>query len=275
MRKKARGAWAHALITGGSSGIGKEVARLLVREGTHVTLIARRGDLLDAAAAELRGEPSVGDPRVLPLSADVGDEGAIRAAIRLASEENGAVDALILCAGEVRCQPFEDHPPDSFERLMRTNYLGSVYPVQEVLPGMRQRRSGNIVFLSSGTALAGIFGYAAYGPTKYAVHGLAAGLRTEFAPEGVQVSVVFPPDTDTPQLAEENRTKPWETKVLSGMAKMWQPDRVASHIVEGMGEGRFVIAPGWEMAWMQRLGGVLAPPLYWWSDFRIRRGRRT
>ena len=76
--------------------------------------------------------------------------------------------------------------------------------------------------ISSGAALVGVYGYSAYSPSKYAVRGLAEVLRGEFKPDSVNVSIVYPPDTDTPQLAQENKTNPAETFAISGNAQMWK-----------------------------------------------------
>ena len=194
----------HAIVTGGSSGIGKETARLLVRRGASVTLLARRADVLDAARAELVPDCASPSQRVLTVPVDVADRDAVTSAIARAESAIGPCDLTITSAGVVNPGYFAEVPIDLFEETMRVNYLGTLYALRAVLPGMRARGRGHVVLVSSGAGIVGIFGYAAYSPSKFALRGLAEVLRAEFAQEAVRVSIVYPPDTDTPQLAAEN-----------------------------------------------------------------------
>ncbi len=107
----------------------------------------------------------------------------------------------------------------------------------------------------------GIYGYSAYGPAKFAVRGLMESLRAELTPRGVHVGVVYPPDVDTPQLAEENRWKPAETRAISGTIKPLSADVVAKAIVRGIERRRFVICPDLSTRTLARLGSVLSPTL--------------
>jgi 3-dehydrosphinganine reductase len=90
----------------------------------------------------------------------------------------------------------------------------------------------------------GVFGYSAYGASKYAVAGFSEVLRAEMKPHGIRVSVAFPPDTDTPQLAYEEPFKPAETKAISGNAKALPADKVARSILQQAEKGHFMIFPG-------------------------------
>src|SRR5581483_7564878 len=125
------------------------------------------------------------------------------------------------------------------------------------VPGMRQRRSGHIALVSSGAGIVGIFGYSAYSPAKFALRGLAEVLRSELTRDGIGISIVYPPDTDTPQLAAENLIKPVETKAIAAGAKTWRPEDVARCIMNGVDRRRFVITPGWEMAALYRIHSIL------------------
>ena len=127
---------------------------------------------------------------------------------------------------------------------MQVNYFGSLYVVRAALPAMRARRQGRIVFISSGAGLMGLFGYSPYAPAKFALRGLAEGLRAELQADNVGVSIAYPPDTDTPMLAEENKTKPEETKLMTGVVKTWSAHAVASCIMRGIKRGKFAITPG-------------------------------
>jgi len=128
--------------------------------------------------------------------------------------------------------------------LMAVNYFGTVYITKAVLAGMLTRGSGHIINISSMAGYLGVFGYSAYGATKFAVAGFSEALRAELKPQGIRVSVVFPPDTDTPQLAYEEPFKPAETKAISGNAKALSADLVARSILKQAERGHYMIFPG-------------------------------
>ncbi|WP_299355760.1 hypothetical protein [uncultured Shimia sp.] len=87
-------------------------------------------------------------------------------------------------------------------------------------------------------------------------------MREPLAIVGIGVSIVYPPDTDTPQLVEESKTKPEETKAMTASAKMWSAEDVAAKIVKGIDKGKFAIAPGWEMAALAHFGSTLRPMVH-------------
>jgi 3-dehydrosphinganine reductase len=126
---------------------------------------------------------------------------------------------------------------------------------------MRANRRGRIVLVSSGAGLIGLYGYSAYAPSKFAVRGFGEALRQELKPEGISVSVVFPPDTDTPQLREEMRVRPEITSKIAGGAKVKSAEEIAQAIWDGAKRGRFAIAPGFEMTMLARFAGMLSPIL--------------
>lgn len=256
----------HALITGGSSGIGLALARKLAAAGYSISLIARRHDLLQTAAAEIR--PSFTSPRqqVVLCPADVADAAQAAAAVGSAIDALGAPDLVVTSAGIAIPGLFEDVAPEIFERTMAVNYFGSLHVVRAALPSMRARRRGRIVFISSGAGLIGLFGYTPYSPTKFALRGLAEGLRAELRADNVSVSIVYPPDTDTPQLEEEDKTKPEETKLMTSIAKTWSADDVAACIIRGIARGSFAITPGMTITLMNRAPGALIPLLHWYCD---------
>jgi len=264
----------HAIVTGGSSGIGKETARLLVRRGASVTLLARRADVLDAARAELVPDCASPSQRVLAVPVDVADRDAVTLAIAHAEREIGPCDLTITSAGIAHPGYFAEVPIDVFEESMRVNYFGTLYALRAVLPGMRARGRGHVVLVSSGAGIVGIFGYTAYSPSKFALRGLAEVLRAELAQEAVRVSIVYPPDTDTPQLAAENLIKPAETRAIAAGAKTWRADDVARCILDGVDRNRFAITPGWELTLLHRVHSVARPLLDWHFDRTAARVRK-
>lgn len=122
---------------------------------------------------------------------------------------------------------------------MEVNYLGSVYPTRAVITTMKERRMGRVVFVSSQAGQIGLFGYTAYSASKFALRGLAEALQMEVKPYNIYVTVTYPPDTDTPCLTEENKTKPLETKLISETSGVCQPEQVAKVIVKDAVQGNF------------------------------------
>ncbi|HEV7820295.1 MAG TPA: SDR family oxidoreductase, partial [Burkholderiales bacterium] len=252
----------HALITGGSSGIGLALAARLAASGSNITIIARKPEGLAAAKAAIGAKRRERAQSVLALAADVTDEAAVTAAIQSAIGTLGPPDLLVTSAGMVIPGLFHDMPVAAFRSTMEANYFGTLYAIRAVLPAMRTNRAGRIALISSGAGLLGIYGLTAYSPTKFAVRGLAEALRSELAPDGIAVSVVYPPDTDTPQLHEEVRHRPPALAKIAGGAKVLSADAVAAAILNGIARKRFIIAPGLEMAALARLHSLIGPLLY-------------
>lgn len=259
-----------ALITGGSSGIGLALAKALAQEGAHVWLVARRKDVLEQARQTLPASPELHG--IYP--ADVSDWEQAQQAVEAVVRAAGVPDLLINSAGVTHPGYVQDIPVEIFRQLMEINYLGTVQMVKALLPQMIQRGSGTIVNISSAAGFMGVFGYSAYGATKYAVRGFSDVLRAEVKPLGLRVSIVFPPDTDTPQLAYENQFKPFETRELSGTAGVLSADKVAQSILAGVRRNRYVITPGMETSVLYRLSGLLGNGVYPIMDGMIAQARR-
>lgn len=163
----------HVVITGGSSGIGLECAKLYAKEGANVTIVARDSKKL-AEACKIVTTFTQPNRKVLYASVDTGSsEDAVAKALAPCVKELGDADVLVNCAGTSMTSPFETTCGAEFERMMRVNLLGSVYPTKVLVQGMKAKRSGRIVFLSSQVAQAAIHGYTAYAASKWALRGLA------------------------------------------------------------------------------------------------------
>jgi len=256
----------HAIITGGSSGIGKATAILLAREGCHISIVSRSQEKLDAAREEIASAVSGSQQKVFIAAADVVEEAQVQEAVRRAVEEVGPPDLLITSAGIAHPGYFRELPVDVFERTMAVNYFGSLYAARAVVPLMAERGSGQICLISSGAALIGIYGYSPYSPSKFALRGLAECLRAELKGLGISVTIAYPPDTDTPQLAEESKTKPYESKKITQTGGLWSAPRVAQAIIEGLVKKRFIVAPGFQMWFLARFGSLALPAMNFWFD---------
>jgi 3-dehydrosphinganine reductase len=259
----------HCIITGGSSGIGLAAAKKLVGEGYSVTLIARREAQLAEAKGLLKESIISNEQRVITFSADVSNRNEITDAVVNAIEILGPPDILITSAGMAVPGYFKEIAIEVYEQSMAVNYLGTIYTVKAALPHMLAN-GGNIQIVSSGAGLIGIFGYTAYSPTKFALRGFAESLHAEFRQSKIQVSIVYPPDTDTPQLAQENLTKPEETKVMTDTAGVWPADTVALEMIRGMKKGKFAITPGLELTLLYRIGSLLNPLVQWFWSLKIK-----
>lgn len=258
------------LITGGSSGIGLALAHKLAEQGAHVWLLARRPELLDEARRALSEYPG----RAECIAADVADWEQVQAAVRRVEQENGAPDLVISAAGVTHPGYVSEIPVEIFKQMIDINYMGTVHVVKAVLPGMLKRGSGWIVNISSAAGVLGVFGYTAYGGSKFAVRGFTETLRAELKPLGIGVSLAIPPDTDTPQLAYENRFKPHETRAIAGNAGMLTAEHVADEILKGIRRGSFIILPGFENKIIYRLAGLLGNAVHPIMDFMIARAQR-
>jgi short-subunit dehydrogenase len=248
-----------AFIIGGSSGIGLATACRLAAQGADVAIFARRERQLETAAAEIAARRRRQGQRVVWRQLDVTDAEQIAAVLTAAVGELGAPDLLINCAGRALPNYFERISSAQLEETMRLNLYGCWSAVRVLLPHMRGR-GGAIVNVASLAGLIGVFGYTDYCASKFALVGFSEALRAELAPQGITVSVLCPPDVDTPGLAEENVNKPAETKAVSAGASLLSADAVATALLEGVARRRFLIIPGRE-ARFAHLAKRLAPRL--------------
>ena len=256
----------HAIITGGSSGIGKAVAKLLAQQGANISIIARDLAKLETAKQEISASITDAQQKILTIAADVTQPQTLELAIKEAIADLGCPQILITSAGIAIPGYFAELSLAIFEKTMAVNYFGSLSAIKAVLPEMLAARQGHIVLISSGAGLIGLYGYTAYSSSKFALRGLAESLRGELKPHQIKVSIVYPPDTDTPQLVAENKTKPPETKLIAETAQLWSAEDVAQVIIKGMMRGKFAITPGWEMTLLNNLHSIISGLLNWYFD---------
>ncbi len=230
-------------ITGGSSGIGLATARLLAREGADVVIFARGRERLENALAEMERDRKREGQRLACRQLDVTDHHQVTRVMEEAVREFGTPDILINCAGRAYPNYFENIGYEQFDETMKVHIYGAWNTVSALYARMKER-GGYIVNTSSVLGFMGIFGYTDYAASKFAVIGFSEALRSEAKRHGIGVSVLCPPDTDTPGFAVENLTKPPETKAISEGGGLLQPEEVAEALLRGMRKGSFLIGPG-------------------------------
>ena len=180
------------LITGGASGIGRQFARALSAEGAKVAAMDVQAEPLEKLAAELKGKPFA------YAVADVTDLAAVRAATKKLESELGPTYLLIASAGIGRETSALDYKGEDMNQIMSVNLIGVSNAIDAVLAGMRERKSGHIVALSSLASYRGVPRMAAYCASKAGVSALLDSIRVELKPLGVAVTTMCPGWISTP-----------------------------------------------------------------------------
>lgn len=186
------------LITGASSGIGEATAKAFAREGAVVALAARREGALRRVAREI--EAAGGRAMVAPL--DVSSSESVRAMVADVVGEFGRIDVVFNNAGVSLVGPVDAETfLDDTREMLEIDYLGTVRVVREVLPIMKQQRSGRIMNMSSVVGRKAFARFAGYSSAMHAIAGFSDALRQELRGSGIAVSVIHPALTQTPLLA--------------------------------------------------------------------------
>jgi 3-dehydrosphinganine reductase len=261
----------HAVITGGSAGIGAAIARRLVQSGTGVTLVARGEARLADAAERLRRDGEGATVRTLAL--DVADEAAVAAAVDHELSEQPA-ELLVNSAGITHAGRLLETDTATFRRLIEVNYLGTLWPTLAAVPHLRGRRGAHVANVASIVALEGVYGYAAYAPSKFAVLGLSQVLRAELRHQRIGVSVTLPPNTQTAMLEAELEQLPDEMRPIHATSKVLPAEAVADSLLAGICSGRFEIVPGRDNRVLKRVHQTSPKPLRARLDSMVRRELR-
>src|SRR3954447_9666541 len=207
MGRKLNGAV--VVITGASSGIGREAARAFAQRGASVVVAARREDPLESLVAECE---RVGG-QALAVPTDVTDPEAVEALARRAEERFGGIDVWVNNAGVYLAGRFEDTPPEDFKRLMDVNFYGYVHGARAALPRLRAHH-GVLINNASVDSAASFPYFSAYVASKWAVRGLSAALRQEYLDDGVDVCTILPAAIDTPLFQHAGNYTGWEMKAI-------------------------------------------------------------
>lgn len=177
-----------ALITGGSRGLGFEIARQLVGAGVRVALCARDIEELKHAEELLKNRGG----EVFLLPADITDQEAVESIVQSVTDRFGGIDILVNNAGIIGVGPLEEMQVEDFERAMQLHYFAPLYLTLAALPGMRARRSGRIVNIASIGGKISVPHMLPYCGSKFALVGLSEGLRAELQKDNIYVTTVCP-----------------------------------------------------------------------------------
>src|SRR5579864_1504358 len=206
------------VVTGASSGIGRATAQLLARNGAHVILVSRTREKLEALADEI----SKAGGRASVYPADLSDLDACEAMIRQVLEDFGRVDILVNNAGRSIRRSIESSYDrfHDFQRTMQLNYFGAVKLLLAVLPGMRSRRSGHIINISSIGVQAYPPRFGAYVASKSALASLSRCIAPEVVDDGVAITNIHMPLVRTPMIAPTGIYKNFPTSSPEEAAEM-------------------------------------------------------
>ncbi len=240
------------MVTGSSSGIGAALSRELRARGWHVVGLSRR--------------PSPDADEHEPC--DVGDRASVDAVAARILERHPRIDVLVLNAGIAARGDFLDTPPERIEAVIRTNYLGSVWPLLALLPGLGE--GSKVVTVAS---VAGTFAVGPYSASKHAQLAFSRSVAVELNPRGVHVLNVLPGFVETPGFPQRGRIGfPWELLVV-------EPELVAKRTLDALAAGRReIVVPRWyrPAAWLQALlPGLLMRRRAGRAPDRSRSGRRA
>ncbi len=183
-----------AVVSGGGSGIGREIALALARRGHPLALLGRRKALLEQTLAEAGGDGLDG----LASVCDVRDADSVAAAAREIERRWGSAALVVPAAGLAAIAPLEETPPNRFRDVIGTNLTGTFHLLHALLPGMKRRGGGWIFPILSTAAQRGFPGWSAYCASKWGLAGLVAALREELRGSGVRVTALYPGATDSP-----------------------------------------------------------------------------
>ncbi len=249
----ARSKWQSALVTGGGSGIGLRLAERLLERGAKVGLfdLALRSEVRDRLGklAERSGAACCFH------EVDVRDASGVAAAVGEAVDALGTPDLAVNSAGVASSKAFDQLPAAEFERVVAVNLLGSRHFAAAVLP--RMGPGGRLALIASLAGIVPNYGYTAYNASKFGVVGLAGALRLECRPRGVGVSVICPPEVETPMVADEHATGDRVALALKQFAGTLAVEPACDEILAGLDAGRFMIVPGRRARLTRRLAQIV------------------
>jgi NAD(P)-dependent dehydrogenase (short-subunit alcohol dehydrogenase family) len=185
-----------ALVTGGASGFGREIARQLIDAGATVALLDRDAGALATATAELGAS-------AFAVEADVRDVAAVRRAVAAAEELLGGLDTLVLSAGVIHIKPLAEVTEDDWDTTLDVNLKGAFFCMQAAAPAIARSGRGRIVAIASDAGHRGFAWIHAYSASKFGLVGIVEALAVELAGDGVTVNAVCPVGVPTTGMGQQ------------------------------------------------------------------------
>ncbi|MBM9578051.1 SDR family oxidoreductase [Leptospira sp. 201903070] len=209
----------NVLITGASSGIGKELARIYAEAGANVALTARRKDSLKKIADDLKAKGAKG--KIVFASLDVAEYEQNFKVIPKLVKELGGLDLMILNAGISTSSSFGGRSFEADRKVIETNLIGAMAGVEAVLPTFQKQKSGQFVGISSVASFRGLPGSASYSSSKAGLSTYLEALRGEVKRYGISVTVIHPGFIDTP-INNQMKSRPFVVPVEKGAQKIYK-----------------------------------------------------
>lgn len=254
------------VITGGSSGLGLAIAQALAKRGAVVSLIARNREKLEKAREDIIKDGG----KAYAFSSDVSSIESLTETFKTIASEAGLPDILINSAGILREGYFDKLSVETFRDVIDTNYFGVLNSIKAALPFLIKQK-GRIVNIASVAGLMGVFGYATYCSSKFALVGLTESLRYEMKPLGVKVHLVCPSEFASPMTQHLNDTRTPENKAHTLTIPEYDIDTMVKDTIRGIEKEKFLIVPG-TLCRLTILGARHFPAITRFvSDFKIRR----
>ncbi|NSL87551.1 3-ketoacyl-ACP reductase [Chitinophaga sp. Mgbs1] len=225
-----------ALITGGGKGIGRAIAIALAKEGVDIALMGRSAGALEEVAAEVK---ALGVKAAFAV-ADVASLEAVNAAATTLEKETGPIDILINNAGIAAFGGFMDLTPAQFEDIIKVNLLGVYYVTRAILPSMIERKTGDIINISSTAGQRGAPVTSAYSASKFGLLGLTESLMLEVRKHNIRVSAFAPSTIATDMAKNLNLTDGNPEKVM-------QPEDIAEIVVSQLKLNRRIVVKSAEL----------------------------
>jgi NAD(P)-dependent dehydrogenase (short-subunit alcohol dehydrogenase family) len=250
-------------ITGGASGMGLIAGKMLASLGAHIVVL----DLnpTDAALHDIESARRSPTQRVARYKLNIADREMVLATVGSAITEVAAPDILINMAGIGNADEFLNLKPEVFDRVIQINLYGTRHIVEAVLPSMLARGNGKIVLVGSMGGIIPVYGYTAYGSSKFAVVGFAQCLRYELKPRNITIACFCPGEVDTPGLAQERKTLHPASAALKKIGGTMPVEAAVCGLVTGIQRDEFMIVPGFKTTltyWLYRL-----TPTSLWNAF--------
>lgn len=260
-----------AFVSGGGSGIGREFCRQLVASGAELAVFDLRFTpegkqaILDARKHTSQ--------RVRFFECDVTDSAGFRSAFDAAVDDLGAPDLALGVAGVQLAKSFEDFTDEEYDRVIRVNLLGARSFARAALPHLQ--RGATLGLVASLAGITPVYNYSAYSASKAGVVGLAGALRLEYAPKGIAVCAICPPEVPTPMVDDEKLTMHPATREMKKFAGSLPTEETCRAALRELAKGVAIIVPGARAKAVYALTKLVpAPVLNWVTDRVVKRALR-